>query len=198
MTETGIYPRARLDALTDGIYAVAMTLLVLDIRLPEEARDLSNAELFSALVHLWPKLLPYIISFLVLGFHWMSTVKTRTRAEHVGRHHAMWMLFGLLLVTFLPFTATVLGRFPGRATAVCLYSANIALLAFISLWTIVVRSEFERDWRAHERIVASVVLLTSALLAAAASFLAARYATWLYLLNLIPPFLRSLRKTVGE
>ena len=125
MAASGIYPKSRLDALTDGIYAVAMTLLVLDIRLPEELHPQSDGDLVAALLHLWPKLLPYAISFFALGFHWMSIVKTRTRAERVSIHHAIWTLFDLLLVTFVPFSATVLGRHPERA-ALCASTLRIS------------------------------------------------------------------------
>jgi len=185
-----IYPRSRLDALTDGIYAVAMTLLVLDIRLPEDVHALSEGSLLVALVKLLPKLIPYIISFLVLGFHWMSMIKTRTRAEYIGGHHAALTIFDLLFVTFLPFSATLLGRFPDRAAAVCIYSANLGLLALVGLWTITVGSDIERDWRARERIVSSLTLFASAVLAGGASFFAPRYAMWIYLVNLLPPLIR--------
>ena len=54
-----MYPKAWLDALSDGIFAVAMTLLVLDVRLPEDFHPQNAAELLSGLNSLWPKFLPY-------------------------------------------------------------------------------------------------------------------------------------------
>jgi Endosomal/lysosomal potassium channel TMEM175 len=62
-----MYPRARLDALTDGVFAVAMTLLVLDVRLPENFEPQNATELIEALRGLVPKFVPYVISFIVLG-----------------------------------------------------------------------------------------------------------------------------------
>ena len=62
-----LYPVARIDALTDGIFAVAMTLLVLDIRLPENLAVHDRAGLLQALMDLWPKFVPYALSFMVLG-----------------------------------------------------------------------------------------------------------------------------------
>ena len=65
-------PNARLLAFSDGVIAVAITLLVLDIRLPEDFSHWSDAELLSALVALWPRLLAYLLSFFVIGNLWNS------------------------------------------------------------------------------------------------------------------------------
>jgi len=53
-----MFAKARLDALTDGVFAVAMTLLVLDVRLPDDFHPADARELLQGLVGLWPKLLP--------------------------------------------------------------------------------------------------------------------------------------------
>jgi len=58
-----MFSKARLDALSDGIFAVAMTLLILDVRLPEDFHPQDGAELLRGLADLWPKFLPYVLSF---------------------------------------------------------------------------------------------------------------------------------------
>jgi uncharacterized membrane protein len=58
-----MYPSARLDALTDGIFGVAMTLRILDVRLPEEFHPRVAGELLQALLALTSKFLPYVLSF---------------------------------------------------------------------------------------------------------------------------------------
>ena len=63
-----MYPRARLDALSDAVFGVAMTLLVLDVRPPEEFHTDNANELLRALGGLWDKFWPYVLSFVVLGF----------------------------------------------------------------------------------------------------------------------------------
>jgi uncharacterized membrane protein len=80
-----MFPKARLDALTDGVFSVAMTLLVLDVRLPEDFHSADGGELLQGLVSLWPKFLPYVLSFGVLGLRWVASVEIRTRAEHFAR-----------------------------------------------------------------------------------------------------------------
>jgi uncharacterized membrane protein len=60
----------RLLALTDGIYAIVLTLLVLDLKIPE-APEVSNAELMADLIHQIPNFIAYLISFLVIVIFWM-------------------------------------------------------------------------------------------------------------------------------
>ncbi|HEX4922051.1 MAG TPA: TMEM175 family protein, partial [Candidatus Bathyarchaeia archaeon] len=60
-----MYPKSRIDALTDGLFGVAMTILVLDLRLPDSFRG-DGAGLVGALRTLWPRFLPYLLSFYVL------------------------------------------------------------------------------------------------------------------------------------
>src|SRR5579862_6352558 len=74
----GMYPRHRFDGLTDGIFAVAMTLLVLEIRLPDSANPHTSRELLGVLAGLWPKVWPYVLSFVVLGGRWRDLVEGRT------------------------------------------------------------------------------------------------------------------------
>src|SRR5215475_9204742 len=64
--------RNRIEALTDGVFAVAMTLLVLDIKVPELQQPLATAELPLKLLSLWPKFLSYTNSFVILGVYWVG------------------------------------------------------------------------------------------------------------------------------
>jgi uncharacterized membrane protein len=75
-----MYPKSRIDALTDGLFGVAMTLLVLDLRLPAEFHP-DRAALVQALEDLWPKFFPYALSFYVLGSTWLANIKIRSRGE---------------------------------------------------------------------------------------------------------------------
>jgi len=76
-----VHPKARLDALSDSIFGVAMTLLILDVRLPDEFQPRDAAEPGRALLGLGPKLFPYVLSFAVLGMRWLSNINVRSRGE---------------------------------------------------------------------------------------------------------------------
>src|SRR5947208_418398 len=73
----------RLDALTDGVFAVAMTLLVIDLKLPENFHPATAAEFLSGLADLQTQFLVYIISFIVLGLRWMLLAKLSRLHETV-------------------------------------------------------------------------------------------------------------------
>ena len=65
----------RLAGLQDGVYSIAMTLLVLELKLPPIAEPLTNALLWSALLSIWPKLLTWLLSFWVLAVFWIGDAR---------------------------------------------------------------------------------------------------------------------------
>jgi uncharacterized membrane protein len=191
-----VYPRARMDALTDGIYAVAMTLLVLDIRLPEDFRPASADEMLQGLVKLWPKFLPYLLSFGVLGLRWLSGVQVHSRAETVGGgRYVNWWLFQLLLITCVPFTTIVVGRYVQFAPAIWLYGGNTMLIAIASWRLLALTPDLEHDHRLRARQVSLLLLFASALLSIAWSFIDPSQALWALALNLGAPFLSRMGST---
>ena len=128
-----MFPKVRLDALHDGIFSVAMTLLVLDVRLPEEFHPRDGAELLQAVANLWPKFLPYLLSFTVLGLRWLASIEIRSRVEYYNRAYVNLWLFYLLLITCVPFSTIVVGRYASLAPAVWLYAGHLLLIALVSM-----------------------------------------------------------------
>jgi len=182
-----MYPRARLDALSDAIFGVAMTLLVLDVRLPEEFRPQHAAQLLEGLRELVPKFVPYVLSFLVLGLRWLSAVQIRSRTECYGRDYAGWWLIYILLITCVPFTTIVVGRFGDLAPAIWLYAGNTALLAVLSFRLMTRTPDLEHDDQLRDRQVSLAILIASSLLAIAVSFISPRHALWAFVLNFASP-----------
>jgi uncharacterized membrane protein len=80
-TGNTLFSKARLDTPGDGIFGVAMTLLILDVRLPDDFYPKGGGERLQGLADLWPKFLPYVLSFGVLGLRWLSKIEVRTGAE---------------------------------------------------------------------------------------------------------------------
>ena len=117
MTDTGTVPlldrrglaKNRIEALADGIFAVAMTLLVLDIKSPQNLPLEATANLLDHLVALEHSFAMYVISFIVLAIFWIAHHLLFHFVRHVDRR-LLWinMLF-LLLVTFVPFSTDLLG-----------------------------------------------------------------------------------------
>jgi uncharacterized membrane protein len=125
----------RLAALSDGIFAVAMTLLVLDIHVPSAESIHSEAELCRALATMAPQWVAYLMSFLTLGIFWAGQ---QTQLNHIreGSRDLTWIHLGFLFwVTLLPLTTRLLAEFILYRMALVLYWLNILLLGVMLYWS---------------------------------------------------------------
>jgi uncharacterized membrane protein len=186
-----MFSKARLDALSDGIFAVAMTLLILDVRLPEDAHPQDGGELLRGLADLWPKFPPYVLSFGVLGLRWLSNIEVRSRAEYVSREYVNWWLLYLFLITCVPFTTMVVGRFAHFAPAIWLYAGDTLLIAATGLRLISITPDLEQGDHLRHRQLSAMLLIVSSLLAIALSFVDSRVALWALALNFAWPLIRK-------
>jgi uncharacterized membrane protein len=184
-----MFSRARLDTLSDGIFGVAMTLLILDVRLPEDFHPHDGGELVQGLIALWPKFLPYVLSFGVLGLRWLSNIEVRSRAEYVNREYVYWWLFYHFLITCVPFTTIVVGRFAHFAPAIWLYAGHTLLIAAVGLRLILITPHLEQGDHLRHRQRSTVLLIVSSLAAIALSFVNSRVALWALALNFAGPLL---------
>jgi uncharacterized membrane protein len=186
-----MFSKARLDTLSDGIFGVAMTLLVLDVRLPDDFHPQDVAELVQGLLALWPKFVPYVVSFGVLGLRWLSNIEVRSRAEYVNREYVNWWLLYLLLITCVPFSTIVVGRFGHFAPAIWLYAGHTLLIALVGLRLIQITPQLEQGDHLHHRQFSAMLLIISSLAAIALSFVNPRLALWALVLNFATPLLRK-------
>ena len=118
----------RLSALSDGIFAFAMTLLVLDVHVPDVASIHNQGELVRALGALGPQLGVCLLTFMTLGIFWVGQQTMLNKVDHSDRN-LTWIHLGFLaLVVAMPFSTAVLTRFIEYPTAVFEYWLNILLL----------------------------------------------------------------------
>jgi uncharacterized membrane protein len=118
----------RLAALSDGIFGVGMTLLVLDLRTPALEVVRSGGGLPAALLGVLPQLVMYMMSFMTLGIFWVGQ---QTQLNHLARsdRHLTWLnLAFLFAVTLTPFSTKLLAEFYLYRPALALYWLNLALL----------------------------------------------------------------------
>jgi uncharacterized membrane protein len=182
--------KLRLDALTDGVFSVAMTLLVIDMKLPENFQPTSAAQLVAGLLGLHTQFFVYVISFLVLGLRWMSLAKLSGLHEKATDSYVQWALLHLFLITCIPFSTMVVGRYGDLAPAVWLYVSNTLLAALVALrMAKLVEPEVGAE-DARERRIGLVSVIVVSLLVLAGSFVWPKRAMWIYLLNLAVPALR--------
>jgi uncharacterized membrane protein len=165
--------KSRLDSFADGVFAFAMTLLVVKFDLPEDFHPTSAAELISALLGLGDTFIAYVVSFLVLATFWLGRAQTKEEPETASSAYAWSVLFHLFFVTLLPFSMIVAGRYD-LAPAIYVYGANMVFLALTAIGITLV---IERDIR--RRLVPSGrpehgVLIASAILSMAIGFYSPR------------------------
>jgi uncharacterized membrane protein len=124
----------RFEAFSDGVFAIAITLLVIEIRPPNEQQVEALGGLGRALLALWPSYAGYMISFVTIGIMWANhhnVVRLMTRVDH---GLIVWNLFLLMTISFTPFTTAVMAEHlahPGwdRTIAVAFYCGSFVLTA---------------------------------------------------------------------
>ena len=127
--------RARLEAFADGIFAIAATLLILDVGVPAALNESLGRELLS----LWPQYFAYVVSFLTIGIMWVNHHRIMRQLERVDEPFVFLNIGLLLCIAFVPFPTRVLAEFvrtdDGNAAAV-LYGISMTVTAifFGSVW----------------------------------------------------------------
>ena len=125
--------RARLEAISDGIFAVGMTLLVLGLAVPTLDKVHTESDLLHALRDLLPSIVTYFMSFLTLGIFWVGQQTQLSKTERVNRLYTWIHLAFLLTVTMVPFSTALLARFDWSRVALIVYWLNIFVMGFVLL-----------------------------------------------------------------
>jgi len=121
----------RLAALSDGLFAVAMTLLVLDLKVPMAQGIESDQALLGALWQLAPRLVVYLMSFLTLGIFWVGQQAQLSHFARSDRHLTWIHLVFLFAVSLMPFSTSLMAEFITLRTALLLYWLNILALGAV-------------------------------------------------------------------
>src|SRR5204862_3588165 len=119
---------SRLEAFSDGVFAIAATLLVLELRVPENGHDLP-----SELLHLWPAYAAYLVSFLTIGIIWVNHHTLLEHCRQVDRRFLYLNLALLIAVGIVPFPTALVGRYilsaQGATAALVVYGLGAVLIA---------------------------------------------------------------------
>ncbi len=135
LTATHGFSKHRIEALTDGIFAVAMTLLVIELKIPEALHGSGETALQHQLLVLIPKYIAWIISFFVLAIFWLSSHRQLHYVRHVdGKILALKLVF-LAFVSFMPFASALAGEFVYLFTSQVIYASTMFMLGIMSLLT---------------------------------------------------------------
>lgn len=134
---TTVFTPNRLEALTDAVFAIVMTLLVLEISIPVIEESVLQAELPRRLLELGPKLYSYVLSFIVLGLLW--------NLHHISFHSIkrcdaglVWLnIIFLMFIALIPFSTSLIGDYGTEHISFAVYASNVLLAITMRLiiWT---------------------------------------------------------------
>ena len=126
----------RLIFFSDAIFAIAITLLVLDIRLPITNDTLTDAELSRLLLGIWPKYMAYGISFLVIGMFWIGHHRKFRFIQRYDNRLLLLNVLLLMVIAFTPFPTTLISEYVNRTATIFYALVMIAssLLSFAIWW----------------------------------------------------------------
>ena len=150
-------PNSRLEAFCDGVFAIAITLLVIDIKIPSTVNIRNNTEFWLALKHILPSVFAFILSFTIILITW---VNHHNSLKLVNRSSATYNYangFLLLTVAFIPFPTSLLGEYiltGHSAPAVILYNSTLALqsVGWILITGTALKSHMEKSEKARKAI----------------------------------------------
>jgi uncharacterized membrane protein len=123
--------KGRIEALADGVFAIALTLLILDIKVPVLEPQDGGHELLQKLLALWPKFLAFVVSFMIIGVYWVGHHAQLHFIQRSDRPF-MWMnLVFLMVISAMPFSTSLLGAYHDQPVAVVVYCGNLILAGLV-------------------------------------------------------------------
>ena len=184
---------ARVVAFSDGIFAVAITILVLALAVPDLGSRPTDAALQARLAALLPGILSFVLSFTVVGLYWLSHHRLFQVVHHLDRKALYANLFFLLTICFIPFPTGVIGLYGQLPTAAILYAGSMVVsgLALAALWWLAaMRPARQKSEKAVAQYFTLRALATSAVFAASTPVILLS-PTWgeLFWLAVIPAYL---------
>jgi uncharacterized membrane protein len=127
------FTKSRVEAFSDGIFAIIITLLILEIKLPELKQHESINELAVGLLHLAPKFIAWVISFLTVAIIWVNHHRIFESLKNID-HAIFWLNANLLLwVSFIPFPTALMGDYYDNKLAVSFFGLSSLMMGIAFL-----------------------------------------------------------------
>ena len=156
---SALLTKHRVETLSDSVFAIVMTILVLDIKVPVFYSPLTDTQLQQSLQKLWLVFGGYVVSFLVLSMFWMSHhVLFHAFSKNVNRQIVSINTLFLLFVAFIPFSTHLLGVYHEHRTAIFIYGTNVVIigLMLVSMFIYALNSREIKNGRLSEETVRKV------------------------------------------
>lgn len=136
MSTTGVpgLSKSRLEMLCDGIFAIVMTLLVLEIGVPSHTEIHGDEQLARRLLDMWPEVLSYAVSFALLASFWFAHHFEFSFFARTDRRHIWINILFMLAISFVPVSTALLGQFYRYRLVVVVYAGNMAVAGLLLFW----------------------------------------------------------------
>ena len=142
------HTHGRLCAVSDGVYAFALTLLVLDLKVPEVA-GITNPQLTTDLLQQIPNFIAYAIGFSVVAFFWMNHHRIFQSVTSCDARTLILNFAHLLFISLTPYSASLIGHYEGDRIATIVFSSNLGL-ASLSMIVLAQYVLARKEWRTNE------------------------------------------------
>lgn len=144
----------RFEAFSDGVFAIAVTLLVLEIKAPDLTHATSS-EAVTKLLQIFPHVLSYVTSFIVIGVIWINHHTLFHFLKRVDRTVLVINLLLLICVAFIPYPTALIGEFRASLPVVIFYGLSLAVTGFVynALWFYVVHRYILSEQLIHQKAV---------------------------------------------
>jgi uncharacterized membrane protein len=155
MSET--HQTSRLEAFCDGVFAIALTLLIIDIKIPQTEKINTTADFWLALKHIIPPIFAFILSFIIILITWVNHHNSLKLVNKSSSAFIYANGFMLLTVVFIPFPSSLMGEYiltDHAAPAVVLYNSTLALQAIS--WILVTSAALKGQLGKNERSILTV------------------------------------------
>jgi len=117
----------RIEAFSDGVFAIVVTLLVLELRVPELVSTFTNSDALNALYNMLPKFTGFIVSFIVIAIYWVNHHQLFQSLECADRPLLWYNNILLFWMCFIPFPTAFIGEYPLKIVPVMLYGTVMTL-----------------------------------------------------------------------
>jgi uncharacterized membrane protein len=124
----------RMETLTDGIMAIAATLLVLEIKVPKLPENYTNAEMQHAFGEIVPSFIAFVFSFLNILIFWVNHDSIGKTLYYFDRRLSFLNIFFLLFISLIPFTTAFISEYPYSFEAISIYGTVLFLASFFGAW----------------------------------------------------------------
>src|SRR6201986_1262736 len=123
----------RLESFSDGVFAVVITLLIFNVKIPVEKNiPITNQQLWRELLDAWPHVLTFIFTFLIVGMFWVAHHRIFTYVKAVDPKLLWINILYLMFIVLLPFPASILATHPLLQVSIWLYCCTLLLVGFFN------------------------------------------------------------------